>query len=513
MCLPTLKIRNSLNKMELALQRNKKKRRSLRKTLSSFKGLEALKLATERHYDAICTKTLHHICAEAGVSSLHEMPSLRSGFSALGAVSDEAGYYFDSTKTSQLCAKLFFENAIQNPRHCAFLKNNSKANASNKAPRCVSFITATLNPENSTESERKLCFVVLSGSEKNKVDREKLKEAIRTSVQKMGNNTLCSHKFEFLDPSTETFLETLNRVNRHLYPDIDPLTSTKPCAEKRYISAILGLEYGSNFQITGVSNYALYPFKQEEQDDLDYKTKYPSNAVRSIALEIAGDACVIPEINCCDECKRNKLGSLLIMSHYQRNKDAESCVNDLSDSITVELSEATNQYLENPSDCESIRGTEKKMTLPSWPSSCASSDTRSRTASFESRRSQSSDRLSITFGDLQLSQESTDSIVEPSQSKAETSVSLSQGASKFEASFFKVKQEKEDKKIASADSNQEEDFEQLMFGIKEDTQRSSKRYASLFQDQDLSYSFQAAKEEELEKKAKEKGEKNKLRST
>lgn len=495
--------------MYSSLQRNKKKRKSLRKrSLNSFKGLEAINLAAKSHYDAICTETLRHICDEAGVQSLHEIPSLRSSFSALGTVSDEKDYYFDSTETSQRCAELFFKNAIQNPRHCDFLKNNSKANASNKAPRCVSFITATLNPENSTESERKLCFVVLSGSEKNKADRQKLKEAIRASVQKMENNTICGHKFEFLDPSTETFSEILNHINMRLYPDIAP--STKPCAEKRYVGAILGLDH--DVQITGVSSYALHPFELEE-DDLDCKKKYPGNVVRSIELKIAEKPYFIPEITCCEDCKRNKLGSLLIMSHYQRNKDAEVHVNDLSDSIpVVMLSEATNEYLENPDDCASISETRHKMTLPSWPSSCASSDARSRTASFESHGSQtSSGGLSIRFEGLKLSQDSTDSVVEQtSQSKVKISSSPSPKNSNFSTSLFQVKQESKNQEESIVDSSQEgASFETLMSDIQENTRQSRKTHASFFQD--TSSSLQTSKEEEkLEKKAKEK---NKLRST
>ncbi len=497
--------------MNPALQQNKKKRKSLRKKLTSFKALESINLAAEAHYEAIYTETGRRICNKADVQSLHEISSLRSTFSALGAVSDKEDYYFDSTETSQRCAKLFFKNAIQNPKHCGFLKNNSKENTSNKAPRCISFITGILTTKNTAESEGKLCFVVLSGSEKNKTDREKLKHAIVTSVQKMGNDTLSGHKFQFLDPSTETFSKTLNHINRRLDPDIDP--STKPCAEKKYISAILGLEYGYNFEVTGVSNYGLHPFKQEEQDDLDFKTKYPGNAVRSIDLEIEGETCFIPEINCCEECKRNKMSALLVLSHYQRLKDTESDVSALSDYIpSVELSEATNQYLLKPDDCASISGTRSKMTLPSWPSSRASSVTRSRGASFASHASQtSSGGLSIRFEDLKLSQDSTDPLVD--QTSQKTSSSSTQNTSKFRASFFQVKQESENQEKSIVDLSQEKtSFETLMSDLQEDTRQSRKTYAELFQD--TSSSLPIGKEKkELEKKAKEKQEKNKLRTT
>ncbi len=59
--------------MNPALQQNKKKRKSLRKKLTSFKALESINLAAEAHYEAIYTETGRRICNKADVQSLHEI--------------------------------------------------------------------------------------------------------------------------------------------------------------------------------------------------------------------------------------------------------------------------------------------------------------------------------------------------------------------------------------------------------------------------------------------------------
>ncbi|MES2141366.1 MAG: hypothetical protein V4471_00530 [Pseudomonadota bacterium] len=376
---------------------------SILKPSSSYRSLQEINLTkknqTKKHYDDIVKNTLPRLFPNETVQSLNTISFAKSDFSALGVVSEDEACHFESTETSQKCAEKFFDNAIKNLRHCAFLKKNNAASQSSKSPRCVSFITATLELENLQE-RRNLCFVALSGWENN-ADREELKDAIESSIEKAGASTINGHKFQFIDPCTEGFSEILAGVNGHL----ELPYSRKPCTEKRVASAVLSLvdEHGSNFKISGISNYGLYPFDEETKDEPKHKAKYP-NAVGAIELSIEGQSRFIPEIDSCEDCKQNKFSSLLIMRHYQLNKDEENQgATALPDLIpTIVLSETTNDYLKIPDDCSSI-SSKKKMNFPSVSPSYASSHSRKSSFSFTSQSSSKSG-FNVTFED-DLSQE------------------------------------------------------------------------------------------------------------
>ena len=340
--------------------------------------------------------TLPRLCDEASVTSFHDIPLAGPVFSSLGVVSEAKDSYFDSTETSRGCAEVFFSQAIKYSQHLDLLRKNCTVEGPVRTPSCLAFMTATIKSE-ILDEPRQLCFVFLSGWENNE-DRRKLKNRIRSSIRKARDDKINGHKFEFIDLPTKHFSDVSNQLNKILYPDSRRLM--KPCAEKRLVTTVMHLtdKYSSNFQVTGVSNYALHPYPQEKQEDQEHKVKHPADSVSSIKRKIDGHMYFIPEIKACPECQQNKLAALLMMKHIQDEQSQRTtALDELLDVPPlvprIRISKATNDFISANADSESIKSirvTKTDVALSTSSSTAPSSiNSRSRASSFLSEASSS----------------------------------------------------------------------------------------------------------------------------
>jgi hypothetical protein len=240
-----------------------------------------------------------------------------SGFRELGCVSDEPDEYFKSTPESQQCfarfLKIIFETEeIIRELEQAHLEKLKKYKKQVRPPSCLAFVTMEILKEADESEGRKFCFPILSGRSERDLVLEPLFLRLEEKIREKAGHTFSGHKMIFYQNFSLQYNELIQAVYSVMYPN--KTYTEKLCIEKKLAALFSKLlaDYGPTVRVTGVSNYAFYPFFRLE-DEAGFKFQACYKEGRIAHFEIDKIVHHIPEIKCCLDCQNNKLPIFMIM--------------------------------------------------------------------------------------------------------------------------------------------------------------------------------------------------------
>ncbi len=224
-------------------------------------------------------------------------------------------YYFEQSKKSIQYARHFLnaywsessnvQLTIENHNQKVLEKKKYNSKVEFLFPSCVSFITATV-------SGREYCFIASSSIDDSEIGTS-LKKLVEEINQK-GN----SIESVLLGGKISYFNEVLRVLIGNEYV-------TKGCSEKYYVKYLtkLWLEFGSDFQVSGISNCSFYPYNLNKSygdraQDLVDRTVRPFT--RGSDKLILNDKTYVSLIPCCPFCKKNKITVAKILKGSQEYK-------------------------------------------------------------------------------------------------------------------------------------------------------------------------------------------------
>jgi hypothetical protein len=256
----------------------------------------------------------------------------------LGAVSDHPLRYFDISRDSIACAKLFFSEFFTEYKAVLLSKYSKEAKEAEIAqvkkvrfPGVISFVTASIN-------DKKVCFIFKSP---NKIQ---VNPQISATIDRLNKK---AQQYEFIFITTgvnyKKYQQYLTLASSLLLKKtLNDVEIGRPCVEKIFIPFLMHLyaTYGKKLRVTGALNCLFFPYSNKDMRNVNdqYRIRQFFSSLESkkseevLNLEFLGlnnilyrdakgeqQSCRILEVPCCGVCTMLRDINLALLSLAQMN--------------------------------------------------------------------------------------------------------------------------------------------------------------------------------------------------